>query len=134
MLNIASKNKSNGRGFPLIFPTATKRKKKKFESKTLRISLPFLISYYYFNFFTFSNPLTMNTEYSLHFITVSSYIAMYHYVQLCTTVYHYVSSLCRPHEDGGGDCSDLSASQRMPKLLKATSSLDTSPFIGSACL
>lgn len=89
MLNIASKNKSNGRGFPLIFPTATKRKKKKFELNTLRISLPFLISCYYFNFFTFSNPLTMNSEYMLHFITVSLYIAMYHYALLCTTMYHH---------------------------------------------
>lgn len=32
----------------------------------------------------------MNTEYSLHFITVSLYIAMYHYVLLCITMYNFV--------------------------------------------
>ena len=35
MLKIASKNKSNGEGFPLIFPTATK-KRKGFQSNTFK--------------------------------------------------------------------------------------------------
>ena len=46
MLKTASKNKSSGEGFPLIFPTATERRV--FTSNALSNSLLFLTSYYFY--------------------------------------------------------------------------------------